>query len=59
MYAELLAPPDDSGKRPLSNRTVLHVHRVLRKALADGVKWGLLVRNPAELPLHRGRSKRN
>lgn len=41
MYADLLA-------KPLGNRTVLHVHRVLRKALADGVKWGLMVRNPAD-----------
>ena len=41
MYAGLL-------ERGLGNRTVLHVHRVLRKALADGVKWGLLVRNVAD-----------
>ncbi|MDA1127251.1 MAG: site-specific integrase [Chloroflexi bacterium] len=41
MYAGLL-------ERGLGNRTVLHVHRVLRKALQDGVKWGLLVRNVAD-----------
>ena len=41
MYAPLL-------ERGLSNRTVLHAHRVLHKALADGVKWGVLVRNPAD-----------
>ena len=41
MYAMLL-------ERGLSNRTVLHAHRVLHKALADGVMWGLLVRNPAD-----------
>jgi integrase len=35
-------------ERGLSNRTALHVHRVLRKALQDGVKWGLLTRNIAD-----------
>ena len=29
-------------------RTVQHVHRVLRKALNDAIKWGLLWRNPAD-----------
>ena len=32
----------------LSARTVLHVHRILHKALADAVKWGLLIRNPCD-----------
>lgn len=41
MYAELL-------ERGLSNRTVLHVHRVLSEALKHAVKWGLLTRNPAD-----------
>jgi integrase len=41
MYAGML-------ERGLSNRTALHVHRVPRKALADGVKWGLLARNVAD-----------
>lgn len=41
IYAQML----DKG---LSKRTALHVHRVLRKALADGVKWGLLSRNVAD-----------
>ena len=41
MYAPLL-------EKGLSNRTVLHAHRVLHKALADGIMWGLLVRNPAD-----------
>ncbi|MDA1270673.1 MAG: tyrosine-type recombinase/integrase [Chloroflexi bacterium] len=35
-------------EKGLGNRTVLHVHRVLRKALSDGVKWGVLVRNVAD-----------
>jgi integrase len=47
-----------SGRRPargrsdapsgLSARTVLHHHRVLRQALAQAIKWQLLVRNPAD-----------
>jgi hypothetical protein len=47
-----------SGRRPargkrnapagLSGRTVLHFHRVLRQALAQAVKWQILVRNPAD-----------
>lgn len=35
-------------QRELSARTALHVHRVLRKALADAVKWGILYRNVAD-----------
>ena len=34
--------------RGLAPRTVLHVHRVLRGALEQAVKWGHLVRNPAD-----------
>ena len=37
LYAELL--------ERLSARTVLHVHRIMHKALADAVKWGLVTRN--------------
>ncbi|MDI3269345.1 MAG: site-specific integrase, partial [Bacillota bacterium] len=32
----------------LSANTVRIIHAILRKALAQGVKWGLLARNPAE-----------
>src|SRR5262249_19718874 len=32
----------------LSARTVLIIHRLLHKALADGVRWGLLARNVTE-----------
>lgn len=35
-------------ERGFSVRTALHVHRVLRKALADAVKWGVLYRNVAD-----------
>jgi integrase len=40
-YANMMA-------RGLSARTALHVHRLLRKALADAVKWGNLSRNMAD-----------
>jgi integrase len=33
----------------LSPRTVRYVHTVLRRALADAVKWNRLTRNPADL----------
>src|SRR5918996_855827 len=42
MYAALLE------KRGLSNRTVLHVHRVLSEALKHAVRWGVLARNPTD-----------
>ena len=35
------------GKRGLSPRTVLHVHRLLFQALERAVRWQLIVRNPA------------
>lgn len=34
---------------PLSARTVLHHHRLLHRALADAVRWGLIPRNPCDL----------
>lgn len=41
MYSKML----DAG---LSASTCLHAHRVIREALNHGVKWGLIVRNPAD-----------
>lgn len=35
--------------RGLSARTVHHVHTLLKETLSHTVKWGLLVRNPAEV----------
>jgi integrase len=32
----------------LSHTTVTHLHRILHKALATAVKWGMLARNPTE-----------
>lgn len=48
LYGELLTNggPKRDGLAP---RTVLHVHKIMRRALRDAVRWGRLVRNPAEL----------
>jgi integrase len=46
LYKELLATRGRQG-RPLSSKTVRGVHVVLRKALADAERRGLVVRNAA------------
>ena len=46
-YGELLASGRRGGKRGLSPRTVRLTHTVLRKALADGMRWGQLHTNVA------------
>ena len=46
LYARL--ETGDAKHRPLSKRTVLHHHRVLREALHQAVRWQLLVANPAD-----------
>lgn len=43
-----LSSPSAARRRGLSTKTVRNIHVVLRKSLADAVKWGLLYRNPAE-----------
>ncbi len=48
-YAEKLARGRFDGKGGLSNRSVLYHHRILSKALEQGVKMGLVVRNVAKL----------
>jgi integrase len=48
LYASLQAGGGKGG-RPLAARTVLAVHVTLRKALGDAARWGLVVRNVAEL----------
>lgn len=45
-YAQLRKRGGARG-RPLSPATVKRVHAVLRRALAQGVKWGMLTINPA------------
>lgn len=47
LYGKLLTEGGKQG-RPLSARTVLSVHRVLRKALQDGLRWGYVARNVAD-----------
>lgn len=48
-YAELLSTGRHDGTGGLSPKTVRNVHVVLRKALSDAARWGLLTRNVAEL----------
>jgi integrase len=47
-YAKALKSGRRDGSGGLSPRTVHHMHRVLRQALAVAVKWNLLSRNPAD-----------
>lgn len=47
-YASALATGRRDGKGGLSPRTVHHMHRVLKQALGQAVKWELLNRNPCD-----------
>ena len=47
-YREALASGRRDGTGGLSPRTVHHMHRVLRQALQQAVKWQMLNRNPAD-----------
>jgi integrase len=48
-YAKALASGNRQTGRGLSARTVNHLHRVLREALQQAVRWQLLPRNPADI----------
>jgi integrase len=48
LYGSLLARGGKGG-RPLSARTVQAIHMTIRKALGDAARWGMIVRNVAEL----------
>lgn len=52
-YAALLAGApasnDEGDRRPLAPATVLQIHGVIRKALRDALKWGLVEQNVATL----------
>lgn len=48
LYADLLAR-GGRGEKPLSARTVRYTHTVIRKALAQGLRWNVLARNVADL----------
>ncbi len=45
-YVRLAAKPGERGKK-LSPRTIRICHGVIRQALEQGRKWGLITRNPA------------
>ena len=47
-YEDRLRTGRRKGVGGLSPQTVLHIHRVLRAALAQAVRWQLLVRNPGD-----------
>ena len=49
LYAELTATGRRDGKGGLSAASVTYCHRILKQALGNAVKWGLLERNPADL----------
>lgn len=55
LYADLLASGRRDGKGGLSPATVRYVHAVIRKALADAVRWNLLTRNVADAADHPGK----
>jgi integrase len=47
-YSKALTEGRRNGTGGLSPQTVTHMHRVLKQALGQAVKWELLTRNPAD-----------
>ena len=47
-YAKALSGGRRDGQGGLAPRTVHHMHRVLKQALTQAVRWQLLIRNPTE-----------
>jgi integrase len=47
-YAKLLQDGGVTGK-PLSARSVGHVHRLIHRALGHAMTWGVIIQNPASL----------
>jgi integrase len=47
-YSTALKSGRRDGKGGLSPRTVRHIHRILRQALAQAVTWNMISRNPAD-----------
>jgi integrase len=47
-YTKALASGRRDGSGGLSARTVTHMHRILKQALGQAVRWELLTRNPAD-----------
>jgi integrase len=60
-YAKALASGRRDGRGGLSPQTIIHMHRVLKKALSQAVKWELLIRNPVDAasPPKANRGKMN
>jgi integrase len=60
-YAKALASGRRDGRGGLSPQTVTHMHRVLKKAVGQAVKWELLIRNPVDAasPPKANRGKMN
>ena len=47
-YAKALASGRRDGKGGLAPRSVHHMHRILKQALGQAVRWQLLTRNPCD-----------
>ena len=47
-YAKALTSGRRDGKGGLAPRSVHHIHRILKQALGQAVKWQVLSRNPAD-----------
>jgi integrase len=56
-YAKAVTTGRRDGKGGLSPRTVHHMHRVLRQALAQAVKWNMLIKNPCDMLEKKDRPK--
>ena len=48
LYSDAIESGRIDGNGGLSKQSVLHMHRVLKRALSQAVKWGLLSRNPCD-----------
>lgn len=49
VYAELAENGRADGRGGLSPKTVRYIHTIIHRSLRDGVRWGLLARNVADL----------
>jgi hypothetical protein len=61
-YTKALASGRRDGKGGLSPRTVHHIHRILKQALSQAVRWQTLARNPADVDpprVERNRCRRS
>jgi len=47
-YSDALVKGRKDGRGGLSPQTVVHIHRLLRAALQQAIRWQLLARNPAD-----------